>query len=77
MTGTTAFRPEYDRGSPDKWATLPPVAHHSQFKARQAERIWAIAPGQVPRQYGEAYQGYSAQSPACLSVLPSGGRAAQ
>jgi hypothetical protein len=77
VTGTTAFRPEYDRGSPDKWAAVPLVAHHSQFKARQAERIRAIAPGQVPRRYGAAYQWYSTQPPACLSVLPSGGRAAQ
>src|SRR5271156_3114538 len=60
-----------DRGGPDKWAAAPLVAHNNQFKDQQAERIQAIASGQVPPAYGEVdhasaevYQGYSAQPPA-------------
>ena len=70
LLATTAFRPDYDRGSPDKWAAVPLVAHNNQFKDQQAERIRAIASGQVPPAYDEVdhssakvYQGYSAQPP--------------
>ena len=65
-----AFGPDHDRGSPDRWAAVPVVAHNNEFKSQQAERISAIRSGQVPRAYGEVdhssaevYQEYSAQPP--------------
>jgi hypothetical protein len=71
LLAATAFLGENDRGSPDKWAAIPLVAHNNQFKDQQAERIRAVRSGQVPPTFGEVdhssaevYQGYSAQPPA-------------
>jgi tetratricopeptide (TPR) repeat protein len=71
LLAATALGGDGDRGSPAKWAAVPLVAHNNQFKDQQAERIRAIASGQVPPAYGEVdhsaaevYQGYSAQPPA-------------
>jgi hypothetical protein len=68
LLAATAFLGENDRGSPDKWAAFPLVAHNNQFKEQQAERIEAVRSGQVPPTFGEVdhssaevYQGYSAQ----------------
>jgi tetratricopeptide (TPR) repeat protein len=41
-----------DRGSAGSWAAAPLVAHNNQFKDQQAERIRAIASGQVPPAFG-------------------------
>ncbi len=71
LLAATASGGDDDRGSPDKWAAVPLVAHNNQFKGQQAERIRAIASGQVPPVYGEVdhscakvYQDYRAQPPA-------------
>ena len=48
LLAAAALRPDYDRGSPDRWAAVPVVAHNNQFKGQQAERISAIRSGQVP-----------------------------
>ena len=71
LLAATALGGDGDRGGPDKWAAAPLVAHNNQFKDQQAERIRAIASGQVPPAYAEVdhsaaevYQGYSAQPPA-------------
>jgi hypothetical protein len=70
LLATAAFCPDYDRGSPDRRAAAPVVAHNNEFKSQQTERISAIRSGQVPRAYGEVdhssaevYQGYLAQPP--------------
>ena len=70
LLATAAFCPDYDRGSPDKWAAVPVVAHNNEFKTQQTERISAIRSGQVPRSYSEVdhssaqvYQGYQARPP--------------
>jgi hypothetical protein len=70
LLAAAALRPDHDRGSPDRWAAVPVVAHNNEFKGQQAERILAIRSGQVPAGYGEVdhssaevYQGYSAQPP--------------
>lgn len=70
LLAAAAFCLDYDRGSPDRWAAVPVMAHNNQFKGQQAERILAIRSGQVPAGYGEVdhssaevYQGYSAQPP--------------
>ncbi len=53
LLAAAAFCLDYDRGSPDRWAAVPVVAHNNQFKGQQAERILAIRSGQVPAGYGE------------------------
>ena len=70
LLAAAALHPDYDRGSPDRWAAVPVVAHNNEFKGQQTERISAIRSGQVPRAYGEVdhssaevYQGYLAQPP--------------
>jgi hypothetical protein len=70
LLAAAAFCPDDDRGSPDRWAAVPLVAHNNQFKTQQTERISAIGSGQLPRVYGEVdhsspevYQGYLAQPP--------------
>ena len=59
------FHPGDDRGTPDRWAAVPVVAHNNQFKGQQAERVSAIRAGQVPAVFGEVdhasaevYRGY-------------------
>ena len=71
LLATAAWSPDYDRGSPDRWAVVPVVAHNNQFKDQQAKRIRSLLAGQVPAAYGEidhssaeVYQGYLAQPPA-------------
>ena len=70
LLAAAAFCPDYDRGSPDRWAAVPVVAHNNQFKSQQTERILAIRSGQLPAVYGEVdhspaevYQDCSAQPP--------------
>jgi hypothetical protein len=71
LLATAARSPDYDQGSPDRWAAVPVVAHNNQFKSQQAERIRSLLAGQVPAAYGEidhssaeVYQGYLTPSPA-------------
>ena len=71
-----------DGASPDNGAAVPLVAHNNQFKGQQAERLTALAAGQLPATYAEVdhssaevYRGYSAQPAAevmteCRRVSP-------
>jgi hypothetical protein len=75
LLAETASRADRDRGSPDSWAAVPLVAHNNEFKGQQAERLVAIAAGQVPATYGEVdhsstsvYRGYSAQASADVTA---------
>ncbi len=70
LLAAAALRADYDRGSPDRWAAVPVVAHNNQFKSQQTERISALRSGQRPAVYGEVdhssaevYQDYCAQPP--------------
>jgi tetratricopeptide (TPR) repeat protein len=62
-----------DRGSPDRWAAVPLIAHNNHFKRQQAERLEAVRTGAAPAAYGEidhacaeVYQAYRAQPPATV-----------
>jgi hypothetical protein len=55
-------------GSPDKWAAVPLIAHNTDFKAQQTERLSALLAGRVPPAFGEidhrsaeVYASYSTQ----------------
>jgi hypothetical protein len=58
---------EAEKGSPDRWAAAPLVAHNNQFKIQQAERLMALRSCHVPPAFAEVdhsssevYQGYCA-----------------
>jgi tetratricopeptide (TPR) repeat protein len=68
LLAATVYRAASDGGRPDRWAAIPLVAHNNHFKRQQAERLAALAAGQVPATYGdvdhssaEVYRGYAAQ----------------
>jgi hypothetical protein len=72
LLAADAFGPDGggDEDGPGRWAAVPLVAHHNQFKSQQAERIRCVLSGQVPTAYGEidhsseaVYLGYLAQPP--------------
>ena len=73
LLAAAVLRPDDDRGSPDRWAAVPVVAHNNEFKSQQTERITAIRHGQVPPVFGEVdhssaevYQGYQARPPGAV-----------
>ena len=58
-----------DSGNERRWAAIPTVAHNTEFKAEQAERIAAVLTGCAPPTFGEidhrspaVYRGYAARS---------------
>jgi hypothetical protein len=57
-------------GDPGCWAAAPLVAHNTEFKHQQVQRLDAILTGQVPPEFGdidhasaEVYRAYAALSP--------------
>jgi hypothetical protein len=42
-----------DPGNERRWAAVPTVAHNTEFKAQQAERITAVLTGCAPPTFGE------------------------
>jgi hypothetical protein len=63
-----AVAPAAEPGSPQCWAAVPLVAHNTEFKRQQVQRLQAIERGQVPPDFGEIdhasgqlYRGYSAR----------------
>jgi hypothetical protein len=42
-----------DSGNERRWAAVPTVAHNTEFKAQQAERITAVLTGCTPPAFGE------------------------
>ncbi|HEY5400302.1 MAG TPA: hypothetical protein VIL16_33450 [Trebonia sp.] len=42
-----------DPGDELRWAAVPTIAHNTEFKAQQAERITAVLAGRVPPAFGE------------------------
>ena len=60
--------PPGESGSASDWAALPIVAHNTEFRAQQVQRLRAIAAGQEPEDFAEVdhssdqlYQGYAAR----------------
>ena len=73
LLAATAYRAASEEGGPDRWAAVPLVAHNNHFKRQQAERLAALAAGQVPATYGdtdhssaEVYRQYAAQPAAAV-----------
>ena len=58
-----------DSGTERRWAATPTIAHNTEFKAQQRERITAVLAGCAPPAFGEidhrssaVYRGYAARS---------------
>jgi hypothetical protein len=60
MLLTAAAASGEDAGDARRWAAVPTVAHNSEFKAQQAERIAAALSGRVPPAFGEIDHGSAA-----------------
>jgi hypothetical protein len=65
-----AGSPAEETGSPQNWAALPVVAHNTEFKAQQVQRLLAIRLSRTPEDFtevdhasSEVYLGYAAQPP--------------
>src|SRR6266852_6935198 len=63
-----AGSPPDEAGSPQNWAALPVVAHNTEFKAQQVQRLLAIGLSCLPEDFtevnhasSEVYLGYAAQ----------------
>jgi hypothetical protein len=63
-----AAAPAAEPGGPQCWAAVPLVAHTTEFKRQQVQRLQAIERGQVPPEFGEIdhtsgelYRGYAAR----------------
>jgi hypothetical protein len=70
-----AASPAGERGSPQSWAALPLVAHNTEFKRQQVQRLRAIQSGQVPPDFAEVdhtsaqvYRGYAGHSAADVAA---------
>jgi hypothetical protein len=42
-----------DAGGPHRWAAVPLLAHNTEFKFQQSERVRAILSGQTPPEFGD------------------------
>ena len=51
--GGTGAAGSTESGNERRWAAGPTVAHNTEFKAQQAERITAVLTGRVPPTFGE------------------------
>jgi len=66
-----AVTPAAGPGSPRCWAAAPLVAHNTEFKDQQVQRLRAISAGQAPPEFAdidhassEVYRGYAGQAAA-------------
>lgn len=71
-----AASPAAEQGSPRHWAAWPLVAHNTEFKRQQVQRLQAIIRGEVPPEFpqidhtsAEVYQGYVAQATVAADSL--------
>jgi hypothetical protein len=48
-----AASPAREHGSPQSWAAAALVAHNTEFKRQQVQRLQAISDGSVPPEFGE------------------------
>jgi hypothetical protein len=49
-----AITPAAEEGTPGCWAALPVVAHNTEFRGQQVQRLRAIRRGAAPPEFGEA-----------------------
>lgn len=68
-----AAAPAGETGDAARWAALPVVAHNTQFRAQQVDRLRAITAGRVPGEFAEidhrsaeVYLSYAGQDAACV-----------
>ncbi len=66
-----AAAPAGEDGSPARWAAAPLVAHNTEFRRQQVQRMTAIERGQVPPEFGDADH-ESAELYAALAAQPAG-----
>jgi hypothetical protein len=59
-----------DSGSPQLWAALPVVAHNTEFRRQQVQRLRAVRSGQAPPEFAEVDH-RSAELYAELSAQPA------
>jgi hypothetical protein len=67
--------PAGEQGSPRRWAALPLVAHNTEFKQQQVQRLRAILTGQVPPDFADVdhasaavYRAYAGQAAAGVAA---------
>ncbi|HLX49112.1 MAG TPA: hypothetical protein VKS82_12335 [Streptosporangiaceae bacterium] len=65
LLATAAWSNGNDQGSPDRWAAVPLVAHNTDFRNQQVQRLDAVRTGTVPPAFAEidhtsaeVYRGY-------------------
>lgn len=70
-----AAAPAGEQGGPRCWAAVPLVAHNTEFKQQQVQRLRAILAGQVPPDFGEVdhasaevYRRYAGQDAAGVAA---------
>jgi hypothetical protein len=70
-----AAAPAGEPGSPRCWAAVPLVAHITEFKRQQVQRLQAIRLGQIPPEFGEVdhssgelYHDYAARPAAAVAA---------
>jgi hypothetical protein len=70
-----AVSPATEQGSPRCWAAAPLVAHNTEFKGQQAQRLQAIQLGQTPPEFAEVdhtsaepYRRYAGQAAAEVAM---------
>jgi hypothetical protein len=66
-----AARPEAESGGPARWAAAPLVAHNTEFKRQQLQRLDSIRAGRTPPEFGEIDHASEAVYQAC-TALPAG-----
>jgi hypothetical protein len=59
-----------ERGNPRRWAALPLIAHNTEFRHQQVQRLQAIRLGNVPGEFAEVDHG-SAELYAGYAALPA------
>jgi hypothetical protein len=65
-----AAAPQAEAGDPSCWAALPLIAHNTEFRRQQVQRLRAIRSGQAPPEFAEVDHG-SADLYAELSAQPA------
>jgi hypothetical protein len=70
-----AAAPAREPGDPACWAALPVIAHNTEFKRQQVQRLRAVRLGRVPPEFpevdhaaAETYRGYAARPDRALAL---------
>jgi hypothetical protein len=69
-----AASPAQETGSPQSWAAAPLIAHSTEFKRQQVQRLQSIEHGSIPPEFGEVdhtsaqlYQRFAGQPAAAVA----------